>query len=40
LLITKLDAFLTKHEKAADNKKDAIKKKDIRKIVADFLDKK
>jgi hypothetical protein len=37
--ITKLDDFLTKYEKAADNKKDAIKK-DIRKIVADFLDKK
>jgi hypothetical protein len=38
-LITKLDAFLTKYEKAAYNKKDVIKK-DIRKIVADFLDKK
>ncbi|MDR1245267.1 MAG: hypothetical protein LBJ98_04775 [Endomicrobium sp.] len=39
--INKLDGLLTKYEKAADNNKDVINiKKDIRKIVADFLDKK
>jgi hypothetical protein len=37
--ITKLDDLLNKYEKAADNKKDAIKK-DIQKDVAYFLDKK
>jgi hypothetical protein len=36
--ITKLDDLLTKYEKAADNKKDAVKK-DVRKLVTDFLDK-
>ncbi|MDR2436613.1 MAG: hypothetical protein LBD17_00865 [Endomicrobium sp.] len=37
--IIKLDDLLTKYEKAADNKKDDIKR-DIQKVVADFLDKK
>jgi hypothetical protein len=37
--IIKLDDLLTKYEKAADNKKDGLKR-DIQKLVADFLDKK
>ncbi|MDR1474715.1 MAG: hypothetical protein LBS38_03400 [Endomicrobium sp.] len=37
--ISKLDDLLTKYEKIADSKKDSIKK-DIRKLIADFLDKK
>ncbi|MDR1086952.1 MAG: hypothetical protein LBL16_01720 [Endomicrobium sp.] len=37
--ISKLDDLLTKYEKVADTKKESIKK-DIRKLVVDFLDKK
>jgi hypothetical protein len=37
--VSKLDKLLTKYEKTAENKKDAIKK-DIKKAVSEFIDKK